>query len=809
MRPVAGATTTYTYDAYGRVRTVTDPDGYAITTDYDVFDRPTRRTYPDGTYDTTTYDRLDVSTRRDRAGRITRYSYDALRRLIATRDPAGRVVTQQWSVTGDPDALVDANGNRTAWERDVQGRVVREVRADGITATLYSYGARTGRLLTVTDPKDQVTTYAYAADNQRLSMTFTNAQIATPSVSFTYDAAYSRLASVIDGAGVTTYAYHAPGLPGGGRVASVDGPLATDTITYTYDALGRIESRGINGTANLVTWGFDTLGRVELETNLLGTFTYAYDGLTSRLASVIHPNGQTSSYSYFDNLGDRRLQTIHHKYPSGATLAKFDYTYDTVGNIVTWRQQGDSDAVLWTYGYDRANQLTSAIKAAEPTQGVLTRYAYAYDPAGNRTVEQIDDQMNGASYDNLNRLVTQQPAGKLLVAGTVSEPATVTVQGLAAPVTAANVFTAKADVAVGTNVLAVTASDASGNTATAQFEIDSLGAGRSFSYDANGNMTSDGVRIFDWDARNQLVAVTVAAQRSEFAYDGLQRRVRETVSDNGVVRSDTRVLWCEREICEERALDGTTVVTRSFKHGQQTPAGLRFLATDHLGSVIAISDTSMSLLARYAYDPWGRRTTTGINVTSETFTGHRWHPDSSLLLTLYRGYDPELGMWISEDPIGLVEGPNFYRYVAGNPIRFQDPLGLAIHCTVSRISEQLVGGKCPPGSGACTQASMLASAGGCRESCGKWSFTGTVDMKYAITYLRHKQDRGADRNPFEMHEWLHIGDLQSWCSGLTSKYPSEGFSTNTECMAARTRFLNDVRGSLRDAQRNSTNNRDK
>lgn len=73
--------------------------------------------------------------------------------------------------------------------------------------------------------------------------------------------------------------------------------------------------------------------------NVLGTFTYGYDGVTSRIASVTYTNNQTTSYSYLPSTQDHRLQTIHHKYPNGATLSKFDYTYDVVGNIVTWRQQ--------------------------------------------------------------------------------------------------------------------------------------------------------------------------------------------------------------------------------------------------------------------------------------------------------------------------------------------------------------------------------------------------------------------------------------------------------------------------------------
>jgi YD repeat-containing protein len=82
--------------------------------------------------------------------------------------------------------------------------------------------------------------------------------------------------------------------------------------------------------------------------------------------------------------------------PSGVRICANDAarpTYDAVGNILTWRQQADADAVLWAYGYDAADQLTAAVKqSTDPTPVVLKRYAYGYDPAGNRTVEQIDDQ---------------------------------------------------------------------------------------------------------------------------------------------------------------------------------------------------------------------------------------------------------------------------------------------------------------------------------------------------------------------------------------------------------------------------------
>ena len=101
------------------------------------------------------------------------------------------------------EALVDANGNRTRWERDVQGRVTREIRADNTTDTHYTYDA-TGRLKTITDPKDQVTTHSYNADDSLSGTGYTNEAIATPDVSYTYDSFYARVAAMVDGIGTTT-----------------------------------------------------------------------------------------------------------------------------------------------------------------------------------------------------------------------------------------------------------------------------------------------------------------------------------------------------------------------------------------------------------------------------------------------------------------------------------------------------------------------------------------------------------------------------------------------------------------------------
>ena len=183
-----------------------------------------------------------------------------------------------------------------------------------------------------------------------------------------------------------------------------------------------------------------------------------------------------------------------------------------------------------------------------------------------------------------------------MFAGTVSEPATVTIQGQPAAVDATNAFRGTAAVTSGTTTVAITARDASGNVATKEWEVDVAGQGTTFTYDANGNLTADGTRTFEWDARNQLVAVDIGTHRSEFTYDGLLRRVMMVERENGVVQTDTRVVWCEKSICEERNADGTTVLRRPFMRGEQVGGASQFFESDHLGSVTEVTNWAAALL---------------------------------------------------------------------------------------------------------------------------------------------------------------------------------------------------------------------
>lgn len=687
--PVSGATTTFTYDAYNRVETVESSDGYVVVLAYDALDRLTSRTYPNDTTETFTYSRLDLVEVKDRLGRVTRYFYDRYGRRLATRDPAGRTVSLDWCSCGQLEALIDAKGQRTTWERDVQGRVTREIRTDGTTETLYTYDL-TGRLDTITDPMDQVTTHTYNADNSLASTGFTNENVSTPDISHTYDTYYPRPLTMVDGNGTTSYTYKAANTDGAGKLASVDGPFSSDTIAYTYDELGRVIARMLNGSGTEIT--YDALGRLSQLEFPIGAFDYTYAGHTGRVSTVTYPNDQTSTYSYFDDEHDFRLQTIHHKNPSAATLSKFDYTYDTVGNILTWRQErAGSAAKIYAFTHDLVDQLTSAVLTdTNSTPTILKRQAWAYDVAGNRTVDQTDDAVFTSSHNSLNRLGSRSPGGPIVFEGSLNEEATVTIDGQAATVDASNNFRGTATLSGATTTVTLKARDASGNETTKQYEVDSSGSTSTYTYDANGNLTSDGTKTYYWNALNQLVEVKEGSTTiATFEYDGDGRRTEKAAG--GITHT---YVYDDEDIIEER-ITGSSSDTIRYYHGagideplarKNSSEVVTYYLADHLGSIVQESSAAGAITLEREYGPWGVAIQ-GASTSGYAFTGREWDAEVGLYYYRARYYEPGRARFLSDDPIGLAGGTNQQRYVSNSPTQFVDPFGLR---SVKNNSKQTV-----------------------------------------------------------------------------------------------------------------------
>ena len=477
------AVTRFGYDTFHRVRTVTNvADNYTVTTDYDSLDRKTTVTYPDTTFEQFQYTdnitgakTLDLTGSRDRRGLWTYRHYDGNQHMDSIKDPENRETIYGWCTCGSLTSITE-NGNVTTFNRDIQSRVYEKVFQD-TTKITYLYEGQTApntagatsRLQSSTDAKNQQTNYLYYADENLHQVSYANAVIPTSTVSYIYDPNYNRVTSMTDGIGTTNYTYYpvAAGILGAGKLHETSGPLPNSTIALGYDELGRVQSQNINGTAASVA--YDSLGRLGTTTNALGSFGRTYDGVTQRLHALSYPSGQSTIYGYFDNLHDRRLQTLQNLTPTAANLSRHDYTYDSEGQIQTWNKTLGITQTNLSFGYDDADQLLSVTRPG-------LRFDYEYDAAGNRLANLFT-----GSY--------QLHGGDTYTANTLNQLDSVT-------------------------------KDSGIGGALGPFPI---------TYDANGNMTLDGFnRRFEWDAANRLVAINYAdnGNRTEFAYDGMGRRVK-------------------------------------------------------------------------------------------------------------------------------------------------------------------------------------------------------------------------------------------------------------------------------------------
>jgi len=633
------AVTSFAYDSSNRVRTVTDSDGYALTTDYDNLDRTIKLTYADGTYQQFQYTdnvtgamTLDLTGSRDRRGLWTYRHYNANRQMDSMTDPQTRTTQYGWCTCGALISITDPKNQITTFNRDIQSRVYQKVFNDG-TAINYLYEGQTvpqtagatSRLKSSTDAKNQRTNYTYFADDNIAQITYTDTSgqplnPPTPSVSYTYDPNYNRALTMADGSGTTVYGYNPVTVPpvlGANRLGSIDGPVNNDTITFSYDELGRVSNRSINGAANSETWTFDSLGRMSSDANKLGTLNYSYVGVTDRLQTLTYPGGMTANYSYFPNLQDKRLQQIKNQTSASVLLSQFDYTYDTEGQLLTLTKNypGLPTPQRYDLGYDYADQLLTAPLKKTTNNALVRQYIYGYDPASNRTSEQVGNTTTTSTPNNVNEITSQ-----------------------------------------------------------------SGGTNRTLSYDPNGSLVSDGgTRTFEWDAANRLVAVnyTGTTQRSEFSYDGLNRCVKIVEKTGNTVNSTRRFVLCGTEKCEYRNANGA-VQLQLFSQGQyQAGSGGYYYMRDHLGSIREMTNVSGTVVARYDYDPWGRSTTViGTNKPDFNFTGLYQHAKSRLDMATYRFYDPDLGRWPNRDPIGENGGLNLYAYAANDAIGRIDLLGL-------------------------------------------------------------------------------------------------------------------------------------
>ncbi|WP_313435422.1 RHS repeat-associated core domain-containing protein [Stenotrophomonas sp.] len=105
---------------------------------------------------------------------------------------------------------------------------------------------------------------------------------------------------------------------------------------------------------------------------------------------------------------------------------------------------------------------------------------------------------------------------------------------------------------------------------------------------------------------------------------------------------------------------------------------VEYIHTDALGSPVAVTDAGGSVVERTDYASYGD-VLNGAVEDGPGYTGHVSDSATGLSYMQQRYLDPELGMFLSVDPVTAHDGPvdqfNRYRYANGNPYKFKDPDG--------------------------------------------------------------------------------------------------------------------------------------
>ncbi|WP_244953581.1 RHS repeat-associated core domain-containing protein [Xanthomonas axonopodis pv. vasculorum] len=450
---------------------------------------------------------------------------------------------------------------------------------------------------------------------------------------------------------------------------------------WTYDKMDRVTTY-TDRRNRVTTYGYDTLGRATTTSfpGMGGTLTASYDA-GNRLVALADSLSGTLGWDY-DNFD----QVAAANSPQGTMT----YGYDAAGRR-TKMQAATQAAVV--YGYDNADRMIGITQGAE-------KVSFAYNNANRPRSMTLPNQVQTVYVYNDANQVTGLAWGKA---------------GQAALGSLGYAYDSLGHLVAQTGPHAPKAlPPASTNNSFDDNNRQTQANGVALSYDDNGNLLNDGSRSYVWDDRDRLSQITQGGTViASYSYDALGRRTAKT--EGGAT---TQYLYDGRNPVQET--QGTTInpiltgLGIDQRYARNDTGGRTYFLTDQLGSTRVLTNAAGGAVQRYDYDPYGTTTQSSTAYTNPyQYTG-RERDTSGLYYYRARYYKPELGRFISEDPIKLTGGVNSYSYVGGNPLSRIDPLGLSWGDAIS-LTYQWATGSGPqhqdfgPGS---SEAAEMANAPG-------------------------------------------------------------------------------------------------
>ena len=622
------------------------------------------------------------------------------------------------SLAGRAVEVVDFASVTNRFEYDALGQRVSETDGFG-NATVYDYDT-TGRLLSATDPAGFTTSYAYDAAGRRVATTD-----ALGNTVFTeYDAADRVVAE--SGA---TYPVQ-KGYDSYGRWTSLkttrDGSTWDET-QWTYDEASGVQTEKTYADGSVVRHDYDEEGRPTRTTWARGAwFENRYDEW-GQTVSVTHDDPTIDAAMSYDDFG--RLVA------SSNNAASYRYAYDDRGLVTNELAVigGVTNTIMRDFDdYGRPSRLRIADSDYDQTYaydnkgrlsvigipGSTVTYAYTPDSldAGYSVLTSSNAVLTRALYRDLQRRGLILSVSNLVNGVDSGSSFDYTYDGLGRPITR-NLdefgYNARGEVAwarYGTNTLAdIYDYDFIGNFtsnrlrgAWSQFTANELNeyavmvdeTSRSFSYDMDGNLLTNGLLSYSYDSENRLMTVSSnnfnlvkndydpfcrridclsVGKKILYIYDGWNQ-LRETIAcASGETNRDCH--WGNDLSGAFQAAGGIGGLVAICQDNCSY-----FPYYDNLGNVISYRSADGDVLAVYAYDVFG--VVTDVNCFSsyigfsQTFSTKPTELDTNLTYYGYRFYNSLMARWMSRDPQGELVDNCLFQFNRNNALSRTDALGL-------------------------------------------------------------------------------------------------------------------------------------
>lgn len=744
----AGNPTYFGYDVSGRRNLVTDALGKKSRVEYDLLGRVIHQWGDTGypvayEYDPNYGERTKLKTYRGGTGwtgstwpsdtaagtaDTTTWAYEPASGLLTSKqDALNRTVDYTYTAAGQ-------TYTRT-W-----GRHIGNNPANARVKSTYAYDWRTGELTSVTY-NDGTPSLGYSYTRLGQLNTVTDA---TGQRTFAYDTAkpwHLESEDFDTGTGQTTFY--------GKRVLNRLYDEDKTATTYGSYTIGKVAGRTVgfdladpSGTSELrQEFTYSNLGRFVGVHSTVGTaardFVYQYLPNAPLVSGYTNGGGYTVTFGYDTN---RNLRTSVEGKWGTTSLARFDFKFDQLGRRRWSKQSGSAFADYTTgtsygavYNYytynDRGEVETSAMyrgdnppdtAPADTDELPGRRFEYRYDNLGNRkTAGETGHAEGGDDVYQTNELnqYTSKENNTVRVLGTAAPGASV---ALGSPVS----LVAKRDRTYAADVLPGNASPnaAAGGSVTVRAALpgttDLLGSvthqwtvgpqTATLNYDEDGNLLSDGVWTYVYDAENRLIQMTSVNLTGYlhkvlyFKYDYLNRRVeKKTVDVDANTTVVRRYLYDGWALLAELDDGATPAIQRSYTWGLDLAGSLDatggvgallrvtnysggstssyFPAYDGNGNIVAlVSVSSGGIAATYEYGPFGevlRAQGSAVDTNPFRFSTKFTDTESGLVYYGARYYSPSLGRFINRDPIAEQGGLNLYGFCGNDGINGIDYLG--------------------------------------------------------------------------------------------------------------------------------------